>query len=51
MYIYKEFGPTARILTISSGERMPNCTRFTVRSVAFESLKAILIDFYSVAFV
>lgn len=30
------------LLTISSGDRIPNCTRFTVRSVALESLIAIV---------
>lgn len=32
------------VLTISSGAKMPNCTRFTRRMVAFESLVAILVQ-------
>lgn len=33
---------TVLVLTISSGDKIPNCTRFTVRSGALESLIAIL---------
>lgn len=33
------------LLTISSGDKIPNCTRFTVRTGAFES-DDILINFY-----
>lgn len=34
------------LLTISSGDKIPNCTRFTVRSGAFESLIAILAQYF-----
>lgn len=43
-----KFVTNAVVLTISSGDKIPNCTRLTVRNGAFESLIAIFAEYFAI---